>query len=86
MEIKKEMIHREIAGDHILVPVGKTVGEFSGLFPMTESSAIIWDMLPDIESEGEAVDKLLEIYDAPREVVEKDVREFFDKLRGYGII
>ena len=86
MKIKKELIHREIAGDHILVPIGKTVSEFSGLFPMTESSAEIWDMLPEIESEQEAVERLLDIYDVPRETLENDVKEFFSKLREYGII
>ena len=32
MKIKKELIKRTIAGDTILVPVGKTVYESNGLF------------------------------------------------------
>ena len=36
MKIKKELIKREIAGDTILVPVGKTVYDANGLFVLNE--------------------------------------------------
>ena len=47
MEIKKELIKRDIAGDTVLVPVGKTVMENNGLFILNELGAFIWDMLPE---------------------------------------
>lgn len=53
MEIKKELIKREIAGDCILVPVGKTVYENNGLFVLNELAAYIWDILPDVSTERE---------------------------------
>ena len=42
MIIKKELIKREIAGDTILVPVGKTVFDANGLFVLNEIGAFIW--------------------------------------------
>lgn len=51
MEIKKELIKRDIAGDTVLVPVGKTVMENNGLFILNELGAFIWDMLPELGSE-----------------------------------
>ena len=42
MIIKKELIKREIAGDTILVPVGKTVLDANGLFVMNELGSFIW--------------------------------------------
>lgn len=41
MEIKKELIKRDIAGDTVLVPVGKTVMENNGLFILNELGAFI---------------------------------------------
>ena len=55
MEIKKELIKRDIAGDTVLVPVGKTVMENNGLFILNELGAFIWDMLQELGSEEEAV-------------------------------
>ncbi len=86
MEIKKEMIHRQLAGDNILVPGGSAVLDLNGLFVMTETGAFIWSVLPHAETEDEIVDKMLEEYDVDRETAQEDVKEFLGRLREYGII
>ena len=86
MEIKKEMVHRQLAGDNILVPGGNAVLDLNGLFVMTESGAFIWSILPQVETEDEIVDKMLEEYDVDRETAQQDVKEFLGRLREYGII
>lgn len=86
MEIKKELIKREIAGDCILVPVGKTVYENNGLFVLNELAAYIWDILPDVSTEEEIVDAVVGEYDVDRENAGRDAAEFLEKLRGFGII
>ena len=86
MEIKKELIKREIAGDCILVPVGKTVYENNGLFVLNELAAYIWDILPDLSTEEEIVDAVVGEYDVDRENAVRDAAEFLEKLRGFGII
>ena len=45
MKISKEFILREIAGEYILVPVGKTALTFNGLVTVNEVGALIWGML-----------------------------------------
>ncbi len=86
MNIKKQLIKREIAGDTILVPVGKTVYESRGLFILNEVAALIWDVLPNSESEKEIVDKILEEYEVSREEAEADTAQFMAKLREMNII
>ena len=86
MIIKKELIKREIAGDTILVPVGKTVLESNGLFMLNELGAFIWDLLPNVNAEEEICNAVLEKYDVPAECARKDVSEFLSKLRDMGII
>ena len=51
MTIQKELVKREIAGDTILVPVGKTVYDSNGLFILNELAAFIWKLLPEAETE-----------------------------------
>lgn len=86
MNIKKELIKREIAGDTILVPVGKTVYDSNGLFALNEVAAFIWDILPEVSCADEIVTKILDEYEVTAETAAADTREFLDKLREMGII
>ena len=86
MIIKKELIKREIAGDVILVPVGKTVYDSNGLFALNELAAFIWDLLPNVETEAQIVDAVLAEYDVSAEEAAKDVAEFMNKLKEMNII
>lgn len=86
MKIKKELIKRSIAGDTVLVPVGRTVYEANGLFVLNELGAFIWDILPRVDSEEEICKAVLEEYDASAEEAAADIAEFMDKLRQLEII
>ena len=86
MKIKKELIKRDIAGDTILVPVGKTVYDSNGLFVLNEVATFIWDILADCETPQEIVAKILEVYEVSLEEAEKDTAEFLAKLREMQII
>ena len=86
MKINFEFVIREIAGEYVLVPIGKTTAEFNGLFPLTETGAFIWNLLPDAENEDYIVNKLLEEYEIDRETVQADVTQFLNKLREFRII
>ena len=86
MLIKKELIKREIAGDTILVPVGKTVYESNGLFVLNELGAFIWDILPQAETAEDVCQAVLAEYEVSPEEAEKDVAEFLASLAKLGII
>ena len=86
MIIKKELIKREIAGDTILVPVGKTVFDSNGLFVMNELATFIWDLLPQVETEEQICRAVLDEYDVTEEEASKDVSEFLAKLKQMEII
>ena len=86
MIIKKELIKREIAGDTILVPVGKTVLESNGLFVLNELGAFLWDRLPQAENADALCEAVLEEYEVTREEAMADIEAFLKKLKELGII
>lgn len=86
MIIKKELIKREIAGETILVPVGKAVLESNGLFMLNELGTFIWDLLPGANSEEDICNAVVEQYDVAVEIAQKDVSAFLEKIRSLGII
>ena len=86
MKIKKSMIKREVAGQTVLVPFGNALKDTNGLFLVTETGSLIWDILPECETVKDIVDKILIEYEVDEETAEKDVNKFLDELRKYEII
>ena len=85
MQISKDVIHREIAGEHILVPVGEFAVHRSGVFVVTERGAEIWEMLRDGKEYSAIIAELLEAYEVTEDVLTKDVDEFLQMLRENGL-
>ncbi len=86
MQIKKEMILREIAGENVLVPGADAVLDFNGLFVMTATAGFIWELLPEVETEDEILKKMLDEYEIDEETAKNDIAEFLEELRKFGII
>ena len=86
MIIKKDLIKREIAGETILIPVGKTVYDSHGLFAVNEVGSFLWDRIPDADSDEDLLQAVLEEYDVTETVARQDIAEFLDKLREMNII
>lgn len=86
MKIKKELVKREIAGDTILVPVGKTMYDSRGMFILNELGVFIWDRLEEAETEADLVRAVTEEYEVEEAVATADVHEFAEKLRELGVI
>ena len=42
MKVQKEFVLREIAGDYVIIPTGKTVLSFNGLITVNEVGADLW--------------------------------------------
>lgn len=86
MNIKKELILREIAGENVLVPCGKTVFSDNGLFMLNEVGSFIWKILPSVSNEEEIIERILEEYDIESEKAKVDVENFLASLRNLEII
>ena len=81
MQISKDVIHREIAGEHILVPTGEFALHRSGIFVITELGAEIWEMLQAGKEYNDIITELLENYEVSEEVLKNDVEDFFQMLK-----
>lgn len=86
MRVDKEFVLREIAGDYIIIPTGKTVLEFNGLITVNEVGVSIWNMLQKEVTFDKLVQGILDEYDVEEQVAREDIREFLDKLIAGGIL
>ena len=86
MKIQKEFVLREIAGDYVIIPTGKTALTFNGLITVNEVGSELWKMLQS-DVTFEALTKgILEIYDVDEETAKEDIREFLDTLEKGGVL
>lgn len=82
MNIKDNFVLRDIAGDFVLVPVGKTAVDFGGLIMLNESGALLWREIEknnDISRE-ELADALCAEYEIDRETAMNDIDEFVEYM------
>ena len=86
MKIKENVIHRSIAGEHILIPTGETAIKYNGIFAMTEIGAEIWERLAQGMEEDAIVAEILEEYDVEEPTLRQDYAEFVAKLTELGLV
>lgn len=86
MEIKKQVILRSVAGEHMLIPVGETVFQYNGIFMLTESGKILWENIEKGATEDDLVTALTEEYGIDSDTATADVSEFLEMLRSFEII
>ncbi len=86
MKIRKEFVLREIAGDYIIIPTGKTTLAFKGLITVNEVGAALWKMLQSEKSLDELVKAILDEYDVEESVAREDIQEFLETLGKNGIL
>lgn len=86
MKFLHEFVTRDIAGEKILVPVGNTALDMNGLITVNEVGARILELMPEAETEEDIVKSILDEYEAPEELVRRDVTAFLGELRKIGLI
>lgn len=81
MKIDKQFVLRQIAGDYVIIPTGKTTLDFNGLITVNEQGAFLWEKLSQDTTLAELVAALLEEYEVDEPTARADVEEFLAILR-----
>ena len=83
MRLKNTFITHDSEGEQVLIDV---TSSFAGLVRSNKTAAFIVDCLKTDTTKEQIVDAMYEKYDAPKEVLQKDVDAIIDKLRGIGAL
>lgn len=86
MKLNPDLIHRNIAGEHILIPVGETAQSYNGLFVMNPVAQRIWELLEQNTDTDALVPLLLEEYEVDEAVLKADIAEFLEILQRNGLL
>ena len=84
MKLKNGFITHEMGEQQVMVAAGDA--KFSGLVRSNKTAAFIVDCLKEETSKETIVNTMIEKYDAPKDVIERDVEKILDKLRSIGAL
>ena len=84
MKLNPDYIIQQNDYETVLVPVGDT--SFSGIGRGNATLGVILTKLENDISEQEIIDALAKEYDAPVNLITKDVRRILDQLRSIGAL
>ena len=80
------VIHREIAGEVVLVPIRRNVADMESIYSLEGVGASVWDLIDGKRTMGEIRNALLDEYDVEPEVLEADLLEFAQQLESFGAV
>ena len=86
MKLNPDFIPRELMADFLLLPSGQAALDFNGIITLNEMGRAIFQLLPQVESEAELTQRLLEEYDVGEAELRADLSEFLGQLRERNIL
>ena len=86
MKLNENYILKTVAGMPVVVPVGDAVNNIHGMITLNGPAEIIWKALENSKGYDEIVAEIKSEYDAPEDVIKKDLDAFLEKLRKYSIL
>lgn len=81
MKLKQDLVLRKIAGENIVVPIGR-LSQISPMMQITSSTAWLWEFMKDNEfTEEILVEKVMDHFSGvTKEQAQKDIHEFLELL------
>lgn len=86
MKISKEFVLRELMGEYIVVPVGKTPLSFNGLITLNEVGSFLWEKLQKDITFEQLVTSLTDTYEVDLATATKDVEDFLAYLAKHQLL
>ena len=80
------VVSRVIAGETLIVPVRKGVGDLSSIYSLSEVASSIWQALEKPRSKSEIVRLIEQEFDADRQEIEHDVNAFLAEMCSIGLL
>lgn len=82
MKIKEGFILREVAGNHVVVPIGQATIDFNGMMSLNDTGAFLFEKLLEGISREDLIAAVMEEYEIEEEIAAKDVDDFIVKVEG----
>lgn len=86
MKIREGFLLRNVAGNNVVVPIGQATLDFNGMMSLNETGAFIFSKMLDGTTKEQLIEDLISEYEVEREIAQKDVDDFINKVEGEGLL
>ena len=82
MKIKEGFILRQVAGNHVVVPIGQAVLDFNGMMNLNDTGAFLFERMIEGTTREELIRALVDEYQIDEQLAAADVDGFIEKVKG----
>jgi hypothetical protein len=75
-----------IAGETLIVPISKGVGDLASIYSLNSVGSTIWDAVATPCSKSQIVQRIVQRFDGERQQIENDVEAFLSELESAGLV
>ena len=80
------VVSRVIAGETLIVPVRKGVGDLASIYSLNQVASSIWQAIAHPRSKDEIVELIEQEFEGERQQVDQDVDAFLVEMHSAGLI
>ena len=86
MKRNAQFILSDVAGSHLLVPIGKLTADFNGVVSLNGMAVALGNLLESDTTPEALLAAVLTEYDVPAEQAGADIADFLNQLRKLGCL
>jgi|P1105metagenome_2_1110788.scaffolds.fasta_scaffold12393_4 hypothetical protein len=86
MKQNPEFILYDVAGNHVLMPIGHSAVSLDGIVNLNDMGAALWEKLSGETSYSDLLQYVVSRYEVGEETADADLKAFLDVLRKAGAI
>lgn len=80
------VVSRVIAGETLIVPISKGVGDLASIYSLNPVATTIWEAISRPRSKGEIVQLIAREFDAESKQIERDLETFLVEMEAVGLV
>jgi len=80
------VVSRVIAGETLIVPVRKGLGDLASIYSLNEVGSMIWEALQQRRNQDEIVELLRQEFEDHSDQIERDVETFLAEMHSAGLV
>lgn len=81
-----DLVSRDIAGETVVVPICRGVGDLDSIFTFNTVGTHLWNLLVAIHTEHELIKSVTENFEVSEDEARSDVRNFMADLLEVGLV
>jgi len=82
----ESVVSRVIAGETLIIPVRKGVGDLASIYSLNPVATVIWQSIQQPRHKQEIVTAIEQEFAGDRQQIEHDVDSFLDEMHSAGLI